>query len=48
MNYWHNYDKHNENFLSDRDQLAHSVILFAVIGTIIMNIIVVYENQKIN
>ena len=23
MNYWHNYDKHNENFLSDCDQLTH-------------------------
>ena len=24
MNHWHNYDiKHNENFLSDCDQLTH-------------------------
>ena len=23
MNYWHNYDKHNENVLSDCDQLTH-------------------------
>ena len=23
MNYWHNFDKHNESFLSDCDQLTH-------------------------
>ena len=23
MKYWHNYDKHNENFLSDCDQPTH-------------------------
>ena len=25
MNYWHNYDKHNENVLSDCDQLTRGV-----------------------